>query len=156
MKFTLISLGTKLPSWINQGFNNYSKRIPHNYQFQLIEIPIIKRDKNSNIEKLVNQEGEKILSHIQISDHLVLLEERGKQHSSIEFSKQINDWQHLGKNICLVIGGPDGLADACKNRANQSWSLSKLTLPHPLVRVVLIEQLYRAISILQNHPYHRE
>ena len=101
-------------------------------------------------------EGELILARIKPDEQAVLLDERGKQMSSQSLAGRLSDWQADGRDLCFVIGGPDGISDACKQRADASWSLSMLTLPHGLARIVFAEQMYRAWSLQTGHPYHRE
>ncbi len=115
-----------------------------------------KRQKNTDPEKLKSAEGESILAQLSSSDHVVALEVKGKPWTTMDLSRQLDRWRMSGKDVALLVGGPDGLSDACRQRAEQQWSLSPLTLPHPLVRVILAEQIYRAWSVLQGHPYHRE
>jgi 23S rRNA (pseudouridine1915-N3)-methyltransferase len=155
MKISLIAMGTRMPTWVIAGYQEYAKRITNEYQLQLLEIPTIKRTAGANIANVMQQEAEKMLAAIPQGDYVVALTERGQLWDTKTVSKQIQYWHNLGINISLLIGGPDGLAPSCFTRAKQQWSLSPLTLPHPLVRVVVAEQIYRAISLLKNHPYHR-
>lgn len=145
-----------MPGWVEQGYNEYVKRMPRDMPLQLIEIPMPRRQKNADPQKLKIQEGESILQSLGSSDHVVALEVEGKPWSTPQLSQQMERWRMSGQDVALLVGGPDGLSNACRARANQQWSLSPLTLPHPLVRVLLAEQLYRAWTILQGHPYHRE
>ncbi|WP_431688050.1 23S rRNA (pseudouridine(1915)-N(3))-methyltransferase RlmH [Hahella sp. NBU794] len=156
MRIKLIAVGGKMPGWVEQGYNEYVKRMPRDMPLQLIEIPMPRRQKNADPQKLKIQEGESILHSLGSSDHVVALEVEGKPWSTPQLSQQMERWRMSGQDVVLLVGGPDGLSDACRARANQQWSLSPLTLPHPLVRVLLAEQLYRAWTILQGHPYHRE
>jgi 23S rRNA (pseudouridine1915-N3)-methyltransferase len=155
MSIHVICVGQKMPAWVLSGFGEYAKRMPREWRIQLHEIPLEKRTKTSAIDQLKQREGEHILKAIPKNAHVIALEVKGKPWSTETLATQCADWQQLGKPITLLIGGPDGLSDACRERADQLWSLSPLTLPHPLVRVILAEQLYRAVSILSNHPYHR-
>ena len=156
MRLKVISIGHKMPDWVNDGVLTYQKRLPREYHFELIEIPFAgKRDRHADIAKLIEKEGKKMLDAIQPQDHCIALEVTGQPWSTPQLSQQLQIWQDHTQ-VCLLIGGPEGLAPACQARANQTWSLSKLTLPHPLVRVVLVEQIYRAYTILCGHPYHRE
>ena len=156
MKINLIAISTKMPNWINQGFAEYQKRLPREFELNLIEISAEKRLKTSNLANIASKEASKVLQYIKTSTHCVTLDENGKQHSTKSFSQRLQHWQQLGSDIAIIIGGPEGLAQECRQRANETISLSALTFPHPLVRVILAEQLYRAVSLLQNHPYHRE
>lgn len=152
MLIRLIAIGNKMPPWIIAGFRDYAKRLPF---FQLLEIPAEKRTKTVGIEQLIKREGEKILSVIPPGNRVIALEVKGSAWSTEQLSLKLKTWQIDGRNIDLLIGGPDGLASACLQRAEEKWSLSALTLPHPIARIVVVEQMYRAYSILQNHPYHR-
>lgn len=144
-----------MPAWVTQGYDEYAKRLPKELTPKLIELPLANRSKNTNAEKLKEQEGEKILASVGNGAHMIALDVLGKSISTYDLAEQLERWQMVGTDVSLVIGGPDGLSEACKSRANSLWSLSALTMPHPLVRVVLIEQLYRAWTITQNHPYHK-
>lgn len=155
MKIQLISVGKNMPQWVAQGYQEYAKRLPREYGMQLIEIPMQKRTSNANIAQLTQKEGEEILMHINAQHFVIALDIRGQMWETPALAQQLYKWQHTGKDICFIIGGPDGLAPSCLARAQQRWSLSHLTFPHPLVRVIVIEQLYRAWSILAGHPYHR-
>lgn len=155
MKLKLISIGNKMPDWINTGFSEYTKRMPAHLNIELIEIPLKTRSKNSDTQRLIDQEGDAMLKAIDDKDYVVALSIQGKIYSTEQLGDELKNWQHSGQNIALIIGGPEGLAPQCIARANTHWSLSKLTLPHPIVRVIIAEQLYRAYTILQNHPYHK-
>jgi len=145
-----------MPEWINTGCAEFSKRMPPELQINLIEITPSTRNKSTPIEKNIREEGERIKSAIPANSKLIVLDEKGKNFSSIDLSKQIEGWLPMGQDISIVIGGADGIDPAIKQQADEKWSLSSFTLPHALVRVVIAEQLYRAWSILQGHPYHRE
>jgi 23S rRNA (pseudouridine1915-N3)-methyltransferase len=155
MKIKILSIGTKMPSWVNEGVSEYIKRLPKDMSFDMLELPLAARSKNADIKRLVQKETESILSHIHAQDHVIALEVKGKNWSTEKLASNLESWQMNGQNVVFLIGGPDGLGDACRERANQLWSLSALTLPHPIVRVVLAEQIYRAWTVTQNHPYHR-
>lgn len=155
MKIKLIAVGTKMPKWVEQGYDEYAKRLPREFSLELIEIAPGNRGKNADIERAIRKEGELMMSKISPSDHVVALEVLGKPWSTEQLAKEAESWQMLGSDVCLLVGGPEGLAPECKQRANQQWSLSPLTLPHPMVRIILAEQVYRAWSLIQGHPYHR-
>lgn len=155
MKIKLLTVTHKCPNWVQEGFAEYSRRLPQHCQIELIEIPAEKRSNNANLEKIAKKESEKILSAIDASDHVVALEITGKQWKTEDLAKELSQWQQSGSNIALLVGGPEGLDASCQQRANQTWSLSALTFPHFLVRVIIAEQIYRAHTILTNHPYHR-
>jgi len=156
VKIHLIAVGKKMPEWINNGYTEFSKRMPPELQINLIEITPSTRNKSTPIEKNIKEEGERIQSAIPTNTKLIILDEKGKDFSSIELSKKIEGWLSVGQDIALVVGGADGIDPDIKQQADEKWSLSSFTLPHALVRVVVAEQLYRAWSILQGHPYHRE
>ena len=155
MQIKLISVGNKMPRWIEQGYEDYAKRLPRECDLSLKEIPAGKRGKNSDTARIIKLEGDKMLAAIPKRSHIVTLDIIGKTWSTAQLSTNLNTWLESGQDVALLIGGPEGLSDAVKARAQQSWSLSKLTFPHPLVRVLVAEQIYRAWSILKNHPYHR-
>lgn len=145
-----------MPEWINTGFAEFSKRMPPELQINLIEISPSIRNKTTTIEKNIKLEGERIQSAIPADSKLIVLDERGKKFGSIELSKKMEAWLPQGQDITLVIGGADGIDSKIKQQADETWSLSSLTYPHALVRIILAEQLYRAWSILKGHPYHRD
>lgn len=156
MQLRLITVGQKMPAWVEQGYQEYAKRFPRDFKLELVEVTAAKRSKNADLEKIKTQEGESILSKINSSDWVVALDVKGRNFSTPELAQQIEHWQQHHPSIVLMVGGPEGLSQDCLNRANQKWSLSALTFPHPLVRVILAETLYRAWSVTVNHPYHRE
>ena len=143
------------PEWVNQGYNEYARRMPPELSLDLVEIPLAHRGKNPDIPRLMQREGDAILSTLGPRDRVIALEVGGRNWSTEKLAGQLESWQLDGRDVSFLVGGPDGLADACRDRADQLWSLSALTLPHPLVRILLAEQLYRAWSVTRNHPYHR-
>ena len=155
MKIRLIAVGTKMPAWVEQGFNEYVKRLPRDCQIELVELPIGPRGKNQPVSKAIEKEGQAMLAAMNPKNHCVALEVLSKPWSTEQLSTQLADWRMLGQDVDLLIGGPDGLSPDCVKLAKQKWSLSPLTLPHPLVRILVGEQLYRAWTILNNHPYHK-
>lgn len=156
MKLLLIAVGTKMPAWVQTGFEEYTRRFPRDMPLELIEIPAGKRGKNADIKRILEQEGEKMLAAVPKGSRIVTLEVNGDDWSSPQLASRLTQWQLDGRDVCLLVGGPEGLAPACIAASEAKWSLSALTLPHPLVRVVVAETLYRAWSICSNHPYHRE
>lgn len=156
MQIQFICVGSKMPAWVEAGYQEYAKRLPPECRLQLIEIPLEKRTKTMTSEQYKEREGKRILAAIPAQSYVIALEVKGKAWNTIELSKQMQAWMQKGQDVCLLVGGPDGLSEECRARAQAQWSLSNLTLPHPLVRIVVAEQLYRAWSVLQNHPYHRE
>ena len=154
MKLKLMAVGTRMPSWVEIGFEEYRKRMPAELKLELVEIPLnLKARGASNSSK--QAQGQAILKTINKQDRVIALDVLGKSMSTESLATQLSNWQMNGQDICLLIGGPDGLSADCLERADMKWSLSDLTLPHPLVRILLMEQLYRAWTINKNHPYHR-
>jgi len=155
MKIRLIAVGTKMPSWVQEGFAEYTKRMPHDCRIELIELPIGPRGKNQPVSKAIEKEGQAMLAAMKPQNTCVALEVLGKPWSTEQLAKQMTGWRMEGQDVDLLVGGPDGLSPQCTQKATQKWSLSPLTLPHPLVRVLLAEQLYRAWTVNNNHPYHK-
>lgn len=154
MVINLIAVGNRMPSWINEGFSEYAKRMPIDYKLQLTQIPTLKRG-SADVTRAIRQEGELMLSAIAKDSYTIALEVTGEQWSTQQLATNLQKWHDQGQNLNLLVGGPEGLAPNCLEQAQKKWSLSLLTFPHPLVRVIVAEQLYRAWSILANHPYHR-
>lgn len=154
MKIHLITIGQQMPHWVNDAVTEYNKRLPKNF-LQLIALPMPKRTKNSDLKKLVEKEGELLCNAIVKPGKVIVLDVQGQTWSTVDLANQLIKWQNHYQHINLLIGGPDGLAPQCYSSADEQWSLSSLTLPHPLVRILIVEQLYRAWSINQKHPYHR-
>lgn len=155
MHIHLIAVGEKMPSWVQQGYNEYAKRMPRECSLNLIEITPGKRGKNADIARAMRDEGQRMLAAIPKGAKVIALEVKGRNWSTEQLAEQMDLWLNGGQDIVLLVGGPEGLSDEARAAAHQQWSLSPLTLPHPLVRVLLSEQLYRAWSLLNNHPYHR-
>lgn len=154
MKIRLLAVGTKMPDWVEQGVKEYHKRLPRDFSVEIVEIPLAQRNKSTSTKIVMEKEAEKLLVAAG-NTYVVALDKDGKQWSTEQLAQQIDQWKLLGKPVSLLVGGPDGLAPQCLAAADASWSLSKLTLPHPLVRIVVLEQLYRAWAILNAHPYHK-
>jgi 23S rRNA (pseudouridine1915-N3)-methyltransferase len=155
MKLTIIAVGTRMPDWVQTGYGEYAKRLPRECALELREVPLATRGKNTDIARAIEKESEAMLASIPAQERVIALDVLGKPQTTELLAESLRNWQMQGGNTSLLIGGPDGLSADCLARANQRWSLSGLTLPHPLVRIVLAEQLYRAWSLLNNHPYHR-
>lgn len=156
MKLHIIAIGNKMPTWVQTGVSEYHKRLSPMIKTELIELAPSRRHKNpspADITKYKKQEGEMILSNIK--GKLWVLDVQGKMLSTEALSTKLDEAMTFGEDVTLVIGGADGIDDKVLSCADFRWSLSDLTLPHPLVRVILLEQLYRSTSILHNHPYHR-
>jgi len=149
----LIAVGDRLPAWVQEGYAEYAKRLSRELPLQLVEIST--KSRSRDVARAIADEGNAILASIPKSAHVVALDGRGQPWSSEDVAVQLTRWRMLGQDLAFVIGGPDGLAPTVFARAQQRWSLGPATLPHPLVRIVVAEQLYRAVSQLGNHPYHR-
>lgn len=145
-----------MPDWVQTGFMEYLRRFPKDMPFELTEVPAGKRGKNADIKRILEKEGEAMLAATGKGNRIVTLDIPGQPWETPQLAQHLERWKQDGRDVSLLIGGPEGLAPACKAAAEQSWSLSTLTLPHPLVRVLVAESLYRAWSITTNHPYHRE
>lgn len=156
MKFVVVAVGRRMPHWVAAGFEEYAKRMPREARVELIEVRPEPRAGGKPAAKLLAAEGERIRAALPKDAIRVVLDERGRTVATIEFARMTAGWREEGRDVAFVIGGPDGIAPEIRREADVLLALSALTLPHPLARVVLAEQLYRALSILQNHPYHRE
>lgn len=155
MRIHLIAVGQKMPGWVTQGYQEYTKRLPRECRLELHEIAPGHRGKGQDPKRAMADEGQRMLAAIPRDTRVIALDERGKNWSTPDVSKQLGNWLGGGQDVCLLVGGPDGLSPECKQCADQTWSLSRLVFPHPVVRILLAEQLYRAWSLLNNHPYHR-
>jgi 23S rRNA (pseudouridine1915-N3)-methyltransferase len=155
MQVTIAAVGTRLEQWIYEAFESYRTRLPRQLNLSVQEVPLARRTAASSVRAAVEAEGERLLRHVRADGLALALDERGQQWSSTELAAELAIWLDRHPHVTILIGGPDGLSEACRRRASRLWSLSRLTLPHGLVRVVLAEQLYRAWTILQGHPYHR-
>ena len=155
MNIFLISVGNRMPGWVQQGYQEYARRISGELNLNLIEIAPGKRGKNADLARTLNDEGERMLKAIPKGCRVITLEIEGRAWSTQQLARKMGNWLEAGGDLALLVGGPEGLAESCRQRADSRWSLSPLTLPHPLVRVLISEQIYRALSLLRNHPYHR-
>ncbi len=155
MKLNIISVGHKMPDWVESACAEYSKRMPREASIEIIEIKPEKRAAGNSTENIQSIEAKRILEAV-AKAYLIVLDEHGASITTLQLAERMTNWLTFGRDIALVIGGADGLHETVKQRADWMWSLSKLTLPHGMVRVLLTEQLYRAHSIINNHPYHRE
>ncbi|MEJ2042399.1 MAG: 23S rRNA (pseudouridine(1915)-N(3))-methyltransferase RlmH [Reinekea sp.] len=155
MKIRILAVGPKMPGWVNDGASEYLKRMPRELPVEFVALALGNRARNQSASVAIAQEGDTMLNTIRATDHVVALDLSGKPWSTQQLADQLQGWRENARDLALLVGGPDGLDSRCLARANQKWSLSNLTLPHPLVRVLLAEQLYRAWSITQNHPYHK-
>lgn len=150
-----MAVGTRMPKWVQQGVDEYAKRIRNELGFRLLEIPPAARGKSGDAEQYRKKEATSLLAKLNTDDFVVALEVKGRQLSTEALAARLQEFKSQGRNLSLMIGGPDGLHQSCTEKADECWSLSALTLPHTIARVTVVEQLYRAHTILQGHPYHR-
>lgn len=155
MRVRLITVGSKMPRWVEEGWHAYAKRMPPELQLELVEIPLSTRSKNADIARLIRQEGDLMLAKVQPGEAVVTLEVKGKAWSTEQLAVELDKWRNDARTVNLMVGGPEGLAQQVIERSDQKWSLSALTLPHPLVRILVGEQIYRAWTVLNGHPYHK-
>jgi len=155
VKINIIATGNKMPAWVDAAANDFIKRLPAEITINSILLPLMKRGKNPDITRIIRDESRKMLAAIPKDSLLVVLDVRGKSVTTMKLSSMLETWLQQGQDVSIVIGGPDGVSDELLSQASLKLSLSALTFPHPLVRVILLEQIYRAWSILNNHPYHR-
>jgi 23S rRNA (pseudouridine1915-N3)-methyltransferase len=155
LRLSLITASNRQPSWVDAGTEEYSKRLRGRCTLEIKTVPLARRTASLPVERAVADEGERMLASLPAAAHIVTLLEDGKAWSTRELAAKLEAWMQRGAPVAFLVGGPDGLSSACVRRANERWSLSKLTLPHGLVRVVVAEALYRAWSLAENHPYHR-
>ena len=155
MNIHLITIGQKMPAWVQTGFEEYAKRLPACCNLKLVELPMPARGRNASVERLKEKEAAAIEAAIPKGALVIALDEYGQEVSTVGLSRKLAQWLEGGQDVALLVGGPDGLDGRLLQKARWTWSLSKLTFPHPLVRVIVAEQLYRAWSVLNHHPYHR-
>lgn len=155
MHMRLVAVGDRQPAWVDTAYKDYAARLPRAWKFSLQTIATSKRRKHGDAVAAKQEESERIVAALRDGEYAVMLDERGRQWSSVELAGKVLDWQTDGRDICFVIGGPDGIDAQTLQRADVRWSLSKLTLPHGLARVLCVEQLYRACALNDGHPYHR-
>ncbi|MFN2309845.1 MAG: 23S rRNA (pseudouridine(1915)-N(3))-methyltransferase RlmH [Gammaproteobacteria bacterium] len=155
MQIHLIAVGTRMPRWVSDGYQEYAKRLPRECALRLIEIAPGRRGAHADVQRILREEGERMLAAVPRDCQVIALEVGGKAWSTPQLAAQLGAWLGGGRDVALLVGGPEGLDAACRARADQCWSLSPLTLPHPLVRVLIAETLYRAWSLNAGHPYHR-
>ena len=155
LKITLITIGNKMPAWVDQAVKEYSKRLQDGISVSIIEIPLMRRGKSSDITRIMEKEMTMMRAAIPNNSRLIALDVTGESFTSEQLAGKIARLQQVASHLCFLIGGPEGLSAELIKQSDERWSLSMLTLPHTLVRVTLLEALYRAWSILQNHPYHK-
>jgi len=156
MKLIIAAVGHKMPDWITAGFNEYAKRMPREAKIELLEIKPEPRTTGKSIPQIMEAEAGRILAALPAGCQRIALDERGASWTTRQFADRMQQWMGEGRDVAFIIGGADGLHESVKNGAQQLLALSAMTLPHGMVRVLLAEQLYRAHSLLHNHPYHRE
>lgn len=155
MKARLVAVGERPPAWVSTGFAEYRKRLAHWLPLELVEVPPGLRGKNRDVARAMADEGGRVLAALPRSATVVMLDGGGRAWSSEELAQRLEHWRTQGRDLALLVGGPEGHAPEVRARADESWSLGPLTLPHMLVRLLVAEQLYRAAALLANHPYHR-
>lgn len=156
VRIQVVAIGHRMPGWVESGWHEFARRMPRECALTLVELPPIRRGRGAGSARLVEDEGKRMLAAIPAGSHVVALEVEGGAWSTPQLSQRLDRWLHGGRDVALLIGGADGLAPDCRRAADERWSLSPLTFPHMLVRVIVAEQIYRAWSLLHNHPYHRE
>jgi len=156
MKLIIASVGHKMPDWITAGFNEYTKRMPREAKIELLEIKPEPRTTGKTTAQIMAAEAQRILAALPQNCWRIAMDEHGAQPTTKQLAVQMQDWMREGRDVAFIVGGADGLHDSVKQAAQQLMALSALTLPHAFVRVLLAEQLYRAHSLMHNHPYHRE
>ena len=156
MKLFVVAVGHKMPDWITNGFKEYARRMPREATIELIEIKPEPRSTGKNVAQIMAAEAQRILAALPQDARRIALDEHGVPLSTKQMSLQMQSWMGSGNDVAFIVGGADGLHESIKNTAQQLLALSAMTLPHGLVRVMLAEQLYRALSLLHNHPYHRD
>jgi 23S rRNA (pseudouridine1915-N3)-methyltransferase len=155
LKITLVTMGNKMPTWVDEAVKDYKKRLKDDISLTLIEIPLIRRGKGSDLSRIMEKERSLMSEAIPNNSRIIALDITGESFSSEALAEKIAHLQHISSHLCFLIGGPEGLSTDLIARSHERWSLSKLTLPHTLVRITLVEALYRAWSIIHNHPYHK-
>ncbi len=155
MKARLIAVGERAPAWVASGFSEYQKRLSHWLPFELVEVAPGLRGKGRDAVRATGDEGQRVLSALPKAAHIITLDGRGKLHTSEQLAQRLEAWRQQGRDLAFLIGGPEGHSPEVTATAHENWSLGPLTLPHMLVRLLVAEQLYRACSLLANHPYHR-
>lgn len=156
MRLLIVSVGHKMPDWITAGFGEYAKRMPREAKIELLEIKPEPRTTGKTTAQIMEAEGQRILAALPAGCLRIALDERGAQPTTKKLSEQMQQWMREGRDVAFIVGGADGMHESVKQAAQHLMALSALTLPHAMVRVLLAEQLYRAYSLLHNHPYHRE
>jgi 23S rRNA (pseudouridine1915-N3)-methyltransferase len=155
MRLRLVAVGTRMPAWVDEGFRDYAARMPRECRLELREVALGRRGRGGDTARAIADEGERLLAASSDTQR-ICLDMRGEPLDTPGLARKLAGWLQDGRDIALLVGGPDGLSATCLEAARTRWSLSPLTLPHGLVRVLVAEQLYRAWTVLSGHPYHRE
>lgn len=155
MRLRVVAVGRRMPPWVDAGWDEYARRMPPELPLEITEVPLGRRGRNADIERLRRDEGAAVLAAVSDRDHVVALDGRGSPWSTEKLAARLEHWMQSGQDVSLLVGGPDGLSAECLAAAGERWSLGPLTLPHPLVRVIVAEALYRAWTVTRGHPYHR-
>ncbi len=155
MRLNVVAVGARMDGWVTEAFEGYRKRLPRECRMELLEVALARRSRGVDVARLKRREGEQLLAAAK-GQRRVALDMSGIQVNTVGLARWLEDWMQDGRDVALMVGGPDGLAEDVLRSAERRWSLSTLTLPHPLVRVIVAEQCYRAWSILAGHPYHRK
>jgi 23S rRNA (pseudouridine1915-N3)-methyltransferase len=161
MKVRLLCIGTRIPGWVAEGFDTYARRLPKDNPLILEEVP--RPRQTADVGRQIQAEGDRLLARLKAPEQgrkkgaeiVIALDEGGAAWRTADLASQLRQWRAAGQDVALLVGGPDGLSTACRERADALWSLSPLTLPHALVRVLIAEQIYRAWTLISGHPYHR-
>lgn len=156
MRLVLIAVGERMPPWVAQGFDDYARRMPRECALELVELSAARRGRGATVDRAIAEEGQRLLDACPKRCRRIVLDERGQSWRTVELAARLDEWLQGGTDVALLVGGADGMSSEVKANADATWSLSSLTLPHALVRVLVAEQLYRAWTILKRHPYHRE
>lgn len=155
MRVNIIAIGERMSDWVQAGYEEYARRLATAMPLNLVEIPAEKRGKSADIKRIMDKEAKRMLQAIPANAYVVALDREGQSWSTEKLAQHLGQWQQDGNDLAILIGGPEGMSQACLARAQTHLSFSAMTFPHPLIRIMLAEQLYRAWSILQNHPYHK-
>ena len=155
MRIRLLAVGQRVPEWVAEGYRDFARRLPAECSLDLVEIRSDRRSKGADVSRLREGESKRLLAAAPRGALVVALDVGGESWDTPELAARLNRWMHEGRDAALLVGGPDGLSRACLERADLTWSLSPLTLPHAVARIIVAEQIYRAWSMLRGHPYHR-
>lgn len=156
MRIKLLAVSSRLEDWLREGIESYAARLPREFRLEIEDIPLASRSPGTDPAVALEKEGARVLARLRPGEYVVALDERGEQWTSRELAVQLARWREDHGQVALLIGGPEGFDPAVRRRASQAWSLSRLTLPHALVKLLVVEQLYRAVTIQKGHPYHKD